>query len=145
LHEDPVGNLPRQRPDRIVGLRETNNIRMLLDQPPRAHPNSDARRLRDLIRSSPFKWQSDPLLFPFLVLEAKTDSAHNNFSDIQYQTAFPIKSLLDLQTGLQLYSPSSKQIPEPLVWFLGYRGSDWKLYGCYPGLDSQSNTTYVSH
>jgi hypothetical protein len=79
-----------------------------------------------------------------LILEAKTDSAHNNFSDIQYQTAFPIKSLLDLQTGLQLYSPKAKYVPEPLVWFLGYRGSDWKLYGCYSGLDSKSNTTYVS-
>lgn len=144
MHEDRAGDMPRQRPDRVVGLRETKNLRMLLDQPQRTHPSSDVRKLRDLIRSSPFKWQPDSLLFPFLILEAKTDLTHNNFSDIQYQTAFPIKLLLDLQTDLQSYSSNPNQIPEPLVWFLGYKGSDWKLYGCYSGLDSKSNATYVS-
>ena len=144
VHLDPPSELPKQRPDRTIGLRETRNIRDLLNQPPRFRPDSSVPKVRDLVRCSPFKWQLNPLLFPFLVIEAKSDSAQDSFSDIQTQTSFPIWSLLNLQKDLQSLRPADVGRPEPLVWFLGYRGSDWKVYGCYLGLDSGSNLTYVS-
>lgn len=144
VHDTSASALPRQRPDRILGLRETAKIRMLLDQSPRDLSYNDARKIRDLLQCSPFKWQPDPLLFPFLVLEAKADSAQDSFLDIRYQTAFPVKRLLDLQCDLQSRVTRLEQIPQPLVWFLGYRGSDWKIYGCYLSSGSPTKSVYVS-
>lgn len=143
VHSTSLGALPNQRPDRIVGLSETNNINELLEQPPQPHSADSVRKVRDLVLCSPFKPQSSPLLFPFLVLEAKSDSAQSSFSDIQTQSAFPIWSLLNLQHGLQTVRAGDTGRPEPLVWLLGYRGSDWKVYGCYLGSNAQSELTYV--
>jgi hypothetical protein len=50
----------------------------------------------ETIRTSPFKEGVEPLLFPFLVLEAKSEKSSNGFEDIQTQTAFPILALLKL-------------------------------------------------
>lgn len=144
IYEDEDVELPTQRPDRIVGLRETNKMRILLDQPPRLLSESDARNIRDLITHSPFKRQQNPLLFPFLALEAKSDSAPMSFHAMQMQTAFPIRRLLNLQRDLQLRSASREDEPQPLVWFLGYKGNDWKLYGCYISMNAQAQPTYVS-
>ncbi len=145
VHHDTEEELPKQRPDRMIGLRETNNIRQLLNQPPRGLPDTNEQKLRDLVRCAPFKWQSSPLLFPFLVLEAKSDSTPASFSDIQTQTSFPIWSLLNLQRDLRLQRPVVSGAPEALVWFLGYRGNDWKIYGCYVSTNPESECTYVSY
>jgi hypothetical protein len=89
--------LPQQGPDRIYGLRATRNFENLLSQS-MAHTSDEADcvTIGDVIRSSPFKAESDPLLFPFLVLEAKSESSGNGFDKIQTQTAFPIWTLLKL-------------------------------------------------
>lgn len=140
---EPLSNLPELRPDRFIGLRETRNIRQLLEQPARFLLSGNADRVRDRVRSNPFRDQSIPVLFPFLVLEAKSDSAGVSFSDIQTQTAFPIRSLLNLQKELQSSGTGTEAGEEPLVWFLGYRGTDWKVYGCYIDRNFGSNPNYV--
>ncbi|KAK5167487.1 uncharacterized protein LTR77_007186 [Saxophila tyrrhenica] len=145
VHDASLGELPKQRPDRVIGLRETKNIRHLLDQPPRGHPGTQARDIRGLVRCAPYKWQSSPLLYPFLVLEAKSDVAPTSFKDISTQTSFPIWSLLNLQRDLRLFHIKESEGPEALVWFLGYRGNDWKLYGCYITQQADSKCDYNIH
>ena len=82
---------------------------------PSTSTGTDSVTIRDLIRCSPFKAESDPLLFPFLVLEAKSESSQAGFDDIQTQTAFPIWSLLKLQEGLLSHNVCTKSSFEPLV------------------------------
>ena len=144
LHSGPLEKILHQKPDRIVGLRETTNIRDALDRPRSSESDSSVLTVRDLVRSSPFKRQTTPV-FPFLALEAKSDSAQRSFADILTQTAFPIWSLLNLQKDLQSHLPNHQGRLEPLVWFLGYRGSDWKAYGCYVNDCFQPECAYVSH
>ncbi|KAK3704141.1 anthranilate synthase / indole-3-glycerol phosphate synthase [Vermiconidia calcicola] len=142
---DPLPELSKQKPDRIIGLGETKNIRELLERPARFMPCDTVAKLRDKVRCRPLKNKSIPLLFPFLVLEAKSDSAHASPSDIQTQTAFPIRSLLNHQKELQSFRPGGNAGEEPLVWFLGNRGSNWILYACYIDQDFESNPNYNIH
>ena len=81
----------------------------------------------ECIRSSPFKeGGTEPLLFPFLVLEAKAEKSSNGFVDIQTQTMFPIRALLKLQED-----HTTENDLGPLVWFFANRGDSWRVYGCY--------------
>lgn len=138
-----VDGLPRQKPDRIVGLRATTNIKELLEHPLHDRFGGDEIRLGSRIRTSPFAWQPEPMIFPFLVLEAKSDSTKSGFVDIQTQSAFPIRSLLELQRNLQSIQGEAYERPAPLVWFLGNRGSIWKVYGCYVSFDERDRVSYV--
>ncbi|KAL9132260.1 MAG: hypothetical protein Q9175_006564 [Cornicularia normoerica] len=52
------------------------------------------------IRITPFKQGGEPLLFPFLILEAKSAKG-DDFDSIQKQTAFPIRTLLQMQADLR--------------------------------------------
>lgn len=123
--------LPRQEPDRVYGLQATRNFEDLLSRPiPSTTAGTAPTTVGDLVRSSPFKSESDPLLFPFLVLEAKSESSSNGFDDIQVQTALPIWALLKLQEGLQLQAGAESH-SHPLVWFLASRGDAWQVYGCH--------------
>jgi hypothetical protein len=93
-------------PDCIIGLRAPSK----LPQDENLCPVSGRRQI----------------VLPFLVLEAKRDNGPG-FSDIQYQTAFPIRRLLRAQTNLRECDSSS----EPsLVWFFAYQGEQWRLYAC---------------
>jgi hypothetical protein len=106
LHDPSLrAHLPKQEPDRVYGLQATNNIEKLLSTPlPSTIDDSDLT-LGDAIRSSPFKDGVAPLLFPFLILEAKSEKSSNGFNDIQTQTAFPILALLKLQEDLLAQVP----------------------------------------
>lgn len=44
----------------------------------------------DKIRSSLFKSHRDPIIFPFLVIEAKSEKSSDAFTDGQAQTDFAI-------------------------------------------------------
>jgi len=133
LHDHTLrSELPKQEPDRIYGLQATRNFEDLLSRSmPRTSTRTDPTTVGDLVRSSPFKAESDPLLFPFLVLEAKSESSSNGFDDIQTQTAFPIWALLKLQEDLQLHMADAESCFDPLVWFLASRGDAWRVYGCH--------------
>lgn len=138
--------LKKQGPDRVYGLKNTGNFDSLLSSsaPPEL-ANEPGDTIGDIIKHTPFDYDTDPLLFPFLLLEAKSESSSNGFDDIQIQSAFPIRALLKLQEDLQ----ASSSIPDPgmapLVWFLACRGDAWKVYGCYavPG-EGDIPTKYVS-
>ncbi|KAK2760893.1 hypothetical protein FQN54_002133 [Arachnomyces sp. PD_36] len=121
VHND-VSNtqIPRQEPDRIFGLRTTKNFEDLVSRPVAASPNVT---LADHIRMCPFKKDSDPLLFPFLLLEAKSETSSNGFDDIQVQSALPLWALLKLQEELQSHRQENEPQWHPLDIVLLWSGS----------------------
>jgi len=51
---------------------------------------------------------------------------------MEAQTAFPIYTLLKLQEGLEKQSDGNHERRcESLVWFLSYKGEEWRLHGCF--------------
>jgi hypothetical protein len=102
----------------------------------------------DILKTTPFKSQADPLLFPFLLLEAKSETSSSGFDAIQVQSAFPIYALLKLQEELGSYVDwsSGEERFEPLVWFLASRGDQWKVYGAHLDKGAEGDPTrYVSY
>lgn len=126
----------------MVGLRATKRIARLLYN---TH-TAEGMVLSDRVKMTPFKESLDPLLFPFLVLEAKSEKSSDAFSKIYLQTAFAIRALLNLQRDLANSTLENRQSSiQPLVWFLANRGEDWRVYGAYvetTGRDQEPN--YVS-
>ncbi|KAL2837237.1 hypothetical protein BJY01DRAFT_237950 [Aspergillus pseudoustus] len=90
-------------------------------QGPDRHPEDT---ISDILKTSPFKSEADPLLFPFLLLEAKSETSSSGFDAIQVQSAFPIYALLKIQEELRCCVDwqSGEERFEPLVWFLASRG-----------------------
>jgi hypothetical protein len=130
---EPQSYNPRKQPDRIHGLQRTTNFKNLL-QEPYAHDDPQQqppRLIEDVITTSMnLENGGDPLLFPFLVLEAKGEKGPQNFEHMEIQTAFPIKNALKLQYDLLKTRGNSMDVPGgPLVWFLASRGEDWRVYG----------------
>lgn len=112
-----------QRPDGVLGLNKTSNFSKALDK-------LAAEGIE--LANTPFDGQGDrPLLFPFLILEAKRNNPKITFEHIQNQTGLPIRSLLKLQDDLFNQRGRDEESPEPLVWFVATRGLDICLYGCY--------------
>lgn len=68
-------------------------------------------------------------LFPFLVVEAKSDKSNAGFQQIEQQTALSIRTCLKIQTDLEM---ESNQVLDPMVWFFGFRGDEWRLYLALP-------------
>ncbi|OJJ73135.1 hypothetical protein ASPBRDRAFT_194103 [Aspergillus brasiliensis CBS 101740] len=127
--------LPKQAPDRVIGLQSTHNFDQLLSSPVQSQLSGGgtSATVLDAIRVTPFKSQADPLLFPFMLLEAKSGNSSNSFDAIQVQSAFPIHALLNLQEGLRsrIDCSSEEETLEPLVWFLASRGDTWRVYASY--------------
>ena len=124
-------DLPKQEhPDRIYGLRETKVFEQALNARVQssAPQSMDSKLVRDIIRSSPFRPEGDPLLYPFLILEAKSERGQDSFDSIEKQTSFPIRTLLKLQGELQQschYHPAWQH--GPTVWFLANKGEEWRV------------------
>jgi hypothetical protein len=100
-----------QEPDRVFGLRDTRAFK--------AYASA-----RQGLRQSPFS--DGKVLYPFLIIEAKSEKGSCGFESIEAQTAFPIRTLLKLQNDLGSASESGLK---PLVWFLANQGEDWRVYG----------------
>lgn len=119
-----------QQPDRIFGLRQTRNIQNLLNdtRKDQRSPGINARLLHEELDPSPIDQPlcqlGDELLYPFLVLEAKSSTADCDWYSIQLQTAFPIRTFLQTQHRLKNAARSQQS---PLVWFLANRGEDWRV------------------
>lgn len=113
----------KKRPDRIFGLKKTKAFAKILD--------ADGRDSEEAFRCSPFKDCNDPLLFPFLICEAKPEKRSVGFEETQTQTALPIWELLKLQEGIRAEVPRESHSASPLVWFFANRGDNWRVYGCY--------------
>lgn len=146
LH-DPLlrAKLPRKEPDRVYGLKVTRNIEKLLSETIANLPaRSRGHSIGECIRTSAFKEGTEPLLFPFLILEAKSEKSRNGFTDIQIQTMFPILTLLRLQEDLNdnLVGTTEHGVGS-LLWFLANRGDSWRVYGCYVTVTDSEPPRYV--
>jgi hypothetical protein len=108
-----------EKPDRVYGLRRTKRLERLLVS-------------ADGLRATPFRPDGEPILFPFLILEAKSEKSADSFTDIEVQTAFAIRELLRLQDGLRQATDEEEDWEAgPLVWFLSYKGEQWRVSAAY--------------
>jgi hypothetical protein len=115
--------LPKKKPDRIFGLKKTKAFDKILD--------ADRGDSDEASRCSPFKDCNDPLLFPFLIIEAKPEKRSVGFEETQTQTALPIWELLKLQENIRTEVSTESYSASPLVWFFANRGDSWRVHGCY--------------
>ncbi|KAH0829784.1 hypothetical protein FOPE_10126 [Fonsecaea pedrosoi] len=117
-----------KKPDRIVGIRLTKRLDRILHET----EGPDGNLIVDSIRTSPFKPFIKPLLFPFLLIEAKSEKSPDAFSKIDAQSGFALRNLLQLQRNLVHATAENRHSSvKPLVWYLAYRGEQWRLSGAY--------------
>jgi hypothetical protein len=126
--------LRKKRPDRVFGLKATKAFNKVLE----VITSQD-----DHLSYTPFVESQDPILFPFLIMEAKPEKSSPGFEEIQVQTGFPILALLNLQKYLREKMAITTHAPTPFVWFLASRGDMWRAYGCYI-TQRDDRQTYVS-
>ena len=136
---DLARQLPQdQKPDRIYGLRQTRNIEeLILTRLP------GGGFLEDDLQKQPHSTLGEALLFPFLVVEAKSGVAPDDWHSIRLQTAFPIHTYLNTQQSLRLATAQrSRWHSGPLVWFFMSKGDDWRLCLAYqsPARTAQSSS-----
>lgn len=121
------------KPDRIIGLCQTPTVESLLGKLDR-HALLP-KTVGQTIRTTPFKKAGEPVIFPFLIMEAKSDKSAGSFGDIDMQTAFAIRELVLLQEELKctaLGLGHTEWEAAPLVWYFSYRGEQWRLHGAFP-------------
>lgn len=135
-----IEGLGRVKPDRVYGLRRTNRFRRILDE----IPGKDDQKIGDIVTSSPFQIKYEQLLFPFLVLEAKSEKSASSMSRAEIQTASALRELLILQRNLKDSAGTASHWKSgPLAWCLVNKGEHWSVSAAYlsnPG----SHTPYVS-
>ncbi|KAL5001181.1 hypothetical protein BDV10DRAFT_182743 [Aspergillus recurvatus] len=141
--QDLTQRLPQeQRPDHIYGLRQTRNFEnLLLARLP------SGEYVGDKLSRQPHADLGEPMLFPFLVVEAKAGNAADDWLSICLQTAFPIYTYLNTQQSLRLATGHrSRWTSGPLVWFFVSRGEDWRLYLAYQSpLEPGSSSQFAAH
>ena len=128
IHKRNRSRQEREEPDRVYGLRKTDNFKLLLDSiDRRSLDESNPRLLGESLETSPFGDETDPLLYPFLILEAKSDQ-RGDTAAVEMQTAFVIRRLLMLQQSLQdAASRESHWKSNALVWFISWFGERWNV------------------
>ncbi|KAI9653940.1 MAG: hypothetical protein M1831_005625 [Alyxoria varia] len=114
-----------EKPDRVYGLKSTKVFHKLLDRLDQQSVVGDDGA--SMPRLSPFREPENDILFPFLVLEAKSARSSDDFQHMQAQSAFTIRTLLQIQEGLADIRGSGMLYTFPLVWFLCNRGDLWKV------------------
>lgn len=105
--------LPTRMPDRVFGL----NVTPWMTEYIQAIPHS---------KRTPFP-ETDDIVYPFLISEAKHGGKNPGFKSVDLQTAFPIRSCLMLQQRLRELSSIELN---PLVWYMPYIGDRWILAAC---------------
>lgn len=136
MSADPdLDHLPDKMPDLIYGLRrwpeyESHMSRIRTAQAT-SGPSSESMT-DDPFGPVPYVSPDEPLLFPFLILEAKREMDAPGFLDIGIQAALPLKRLLLLQHRLSVAAPTvESSILKPLVWFWATRGDAVRLYAAH--------------
>lgn len=126
-----------ERPDLIYGFVETRRFREALNELPAESENEI--QYRSFVKSASY-----PIIFPFLVCEAKSEQSTDSFRDIEVQTMFTIHTLLKIQEELQNESAKHGISPPtcPMVWFFAYRGANWRIYICYTKKNKKGNSRY---
>ncbi|KAE8358633.1 hypothetical protein BDV27DRAFT_65974 [Aspergillus caelatus] len=148
-HDPPLPIEGRRRgqvseePDRVYGLRDTGSLRKALNSIGKHTAYAgNVQRLRDTIEVSPFDDEGERLLFPFLIMEAKSGK-HGDMAAVEMQTAFCIRRLLRLQHELRNAGEGRGGTFEPLVWFLSWSGERWNVAGCF-AKDTRSSIEWVT-
>ncbi|KAJ5748240.1 uncharacterized protein N7511_009936 [Penicillium nucicola] len=131
-----------EAPDRVYGLKQTDNFKLLLDSDDkRGAAATPCPSLREVMEVSPFEPEGEPLLYPFLVMEAKSSKGADR-GEVNMQTAFVIRRLLNVQLDLKLATGEETQWESgPLVWFLAWRGEIWEISAAFV---NESRSKYVS-
>lgn len=137
-----VKSLTKRRPDRVYGIRETRNFKealgKVLDDTNKSSiaavlhtidPDTEEMLIRDFIQATPYNRCGEPLLFPFLMMEAKSEEG-GGFSKSAIQTSLPIWSLLKGQERLSELGTHFDELGGPLVWYIAYLGEKWSISGC---------------
>ncbi|GFF56211.1 hypothetical protein IFM58399_10261 [Aspergillus lentulus] len=144
----PVTSQPEKRkhyekPDRVYGLKQTDNFKLLLDSDDkRGATTTSSLSLRETIEVSPFQPEGKPLLYPFLIIEAKSSKGADR-AEVNMQTAFVIRRLLNVQLDLKLATGEETQWESgPLVWFLAWRGEIWDLSAAFVIESENTSTRY---
>ncbi|CAN9299521.1 unnamed protein product [Alternaria alternata] len=124
IQDDPENHHGMEvKPDRVYGLRTTDAIENILQQP---HELDFDVLGRLTINCNPDSG-GKATIYPFLVMEAKSLKSRKNFLDIETQTAIPIRNHLLLQHKLQKDDFNKMPTPGgPLAWFLAYVGETWR-------------------
>jgi hypothetical protein len=141
-----------RKPDRVYGLQQTKFFTQALQAitatiQDRVTEEVEVDEIFKAFQFTPFEERARPLIFPFLISEAKTERG-DSFDACERQTAFPIWTLLRMQEVLQVMS--KQRLTEQggsLVWFFANRGEEWRLYGCFTDLKEDGKdqqTSYVS-
>ncbi|OBT59599.1 hypothetical protein VE04_00034 [Pseudogymnoascus sp. 24MN13] len=121
-----------EQPDRVYGLRKTNRLERLLCWTEDKRVEAGGKMIGESVQSTPFRPDGEPIVFPFLALEAKSEKGRDAFSDIETQTAFTIRSLLTLQENLRRAAGEDSEWESgPLVWFLANKGEQWRVAAAY--------------
>lgn len=132
----------KRRPDRIIGFRNTRSFDRRLDPiARRLQDGAGTVTIREMVECTVLNHKSGLLLFPFLVIEAKSERGEPN-SACNRQTAFPIWKMLKIQEELQFKSHQTPEYGGSLLWYISYRGAEWSLSGCYT-VEKDGKTCYV--
>lgn len=134
IQEDALqSQMPKkEEPDRVYGLRMTKRLERLLLWTEDKRVTSGGKPIGECIKTSPFRHAGEPIIFPFLALEAKSEKGRDAFSDVEMQTAFTIRALLKLQDELRKATGEESQWESgPLVWFLANKGEQWRVAAAY--------------
>jgi hypothetical protein len=128
-----------EKPDRIYGLRTTRRLEHILSSIDK-RSSAGGQCIGDSIASHPFRGDEEPAHFPFLILEAKSEKGADSFTDMEYQTAFAIREMLVLQDNLRVAAGEGREWDAgPLVWFLSYKGEEWKVSVAYMETENERN------
>jgi hypothetical protein len=115
----------------VYGPRETDKFKNILSLIDIRILERDPTPLRETHTISPFSNESDPLPFPFLIMEAKSGKDEIPVRE-RCQTAFCIRRLLTLQYDLRtITGQRSPWQSGPLVWFLRWDGERWSVAAVY--------------
>jgi hypothetical protein len=154
-----IKNLTKRRTDRVYGFRQTATFEARLNMPAQnmldetneesiaavmsqVDLNSEGLLIQDFIQATPYHRHGEPLLFPFLMMEAKSEEGES-FSSCGIQTALPIWLLLKGQERLSELAIPMNELGGPLIWYIAYRGDEWRVSGCCIRVD-RGRSTYVS-
>ena len=81
-----------RRADRFIGLRFTGQIRSLLQHRPVGRPGTCQQLLNPTLHRSPY-----PVVFPFLLAEAKSATAQETFAAVYEEMAPTIEQSMSIQ------------------------------------------------
>jgi hypothetical protein len=115
---EAASELRPRKPDRVYGLQQTKRFEGILGKVLNVIEN----RTEKQIEITPFDDSTDPIIFPFLISEAKSEKG-DSFEACERQSAFPIWKLLCLQEALEKL-PKKRLVDKEVLWF-----GSWRIEG----------------